>query len=124
MRRAAIALLLLIVSCLALHLKPSVPGDHARAAARCAARGLNPPETPFRHDGCSLFPDGSWQECCIEHDEGYWCGGSYLDRVEADLALARCAGLPIMYAGVRLGGTALLPTPFRWGYGRSWPETR
>ena len=90
---------------------------------------------PFKSDGCSLFPEGSpeqkklWLECCIAHDYAYWKGGTFQQRLEADLNLKACvekvadleSGL-IMFTGVRVGGTPLLPTPFRWGYGWRYPR--
>lgn len=91
--------------------------------------------TPFKSDGCSVFPDGTisqkdlWLECCIEHDMSYWAGGSRSQRQQADEQLKVCvtqvgeAGIAqLMLAGVRVGGTPYLPTSFRWGYG--WPFLR
>jgi hypothetical protein len=90
---------------------------------------------PFTTDGCSSFPDGTfeqntlWLACCTEHDVAYWKGGSYNDRVIADKTLQECVaqvGEPeiamLMLAGVRVGGTPFLPTKFRWGYGWSYPK--
>lgn len=90
---------------------------------------------PFKSDGCSSFPDGTieqknlWLKCCIEHDKTYWAGGTYEERKTADEVLNKCVedvGEPevaqLMLAGVRVGGTPYLPTPFRWGYG--WPYPR
>jgi len=90
---------------------------------------------PFTTDGCSWFPDGTfenhqlWRECCIEHDKAYWRGGTYKERQAADQQLAECVasnGKPnlgtLMQAGVRVGGSPFWPTPFRWGYG--WPYLR
>lgn len=49
------------------------------------------------------------------------------ERREADLALRQGitdSGYPAIgamaYLGVRLGGSAILPTPWRWGFG--WKE--
>lgn len=99
-----------------------------------------PPGAPdlarFTTDGCSLFPDRSslsktdWCACCLAHDLAYWRGGTFDERLAADRALQACVGaaaqgavLPqLMYAGVRVGGAPVLPTPFRWGYG--WPYGR
>jgi len=91
--------------------------------------------TPFKSDGCSIFPDGTiavkdlWLDCCIEHDKAYWQGGTYKEKVTADENLKRCViniGEPkiaaLMKAGVDVGGSAYLPTPFRWGYG--WGYSR
>jgi hypothetical protein len=90
---------------------------------------------PFESDGCSSFPDGTFQQnelwlgCCIDHDYAYWKGGTYEERVAADRTLRDCVtavGEPaiaqLMLAGVRVGGTPYLPTRFRWGYG--WPFPR
>ena len=85
---------------------------------------------PFTSDGCSSFPDGTlaqktlWLNCCTAHDLAYWKGGTYDERVEADIALKDCVEevgeeeiALLMLAGVRVGGTPFLPTRFRWGYG-------
>ncbi|WP_442871883.1 hypothetical protein [Colwellia sp. 75C3] len=90
---------------------------------------------PFTSDGCSSFPDGTftqqklWLSCCTAHDYTYWQGGTYDERVTADKELQQCVakvGQPeiaaLMLAGVRVGGTPLLPTTFRWGYGWSYPR--
>ena len=90
---------------------------------------------PFTSDGCSSFPDGTpktqtlWLNCCVRHDLAYWKGGTYQERLAADQALEHCvakAGEPdiakLMLQGVRAGGSPLLPTPFRWGYGWSFPR--
>ena len=87
---------------------------------------------PFTSDGCSAFPDGTfeqqqlWLDCCTAHDKAYWRGGTYQQRLDADLALKQCVakvGEPLiselMLAGVRVGGSPYWPTKFRWGYG--WP---
>lgn len=90
---------------------------------------------PFTTDGCSLFPDGTpeepqkWHHCCVRHDVSSWAGGTRDERRQADLELRECVAATgergvadFMFAGVRMGGTAKLPTPFRWGYG--WPKIR
>jgi hypothetical protein len=90
---------------------------------------------PFTTDGCSLFPEGTpehkdlWLTCCTNHDLAYWMGGTSEEREKADQELKACVdktGEPaiaqLMLAGVRVGGTPYLPTPFRWGYGWSWPR--
>ncbi|NQY27003.1 MAG: hypothetical protein HRT92_07480 [Piscirickettsiaceae bacterium] len=91
---------------------------------------------PFTSDGCSSFPDGTlnqqqlWLSCCTEHDKSYWRGGSYQQRLEADLLLRECVtavGQPIiaelMLKGVRVGGSPYWPTQFRWGYGWPYPHS-
>jgi|TARA_B110000881_G_C18539657_1_gene497797 hypothetical protein len=87
----------------------------------------------FTSDGCSLFPDGTfqqnqlWLSCCTAHDYAYWQGGTHEKRFIADEQLHQCitaVGEPeiatLMLAGVRVGGSPYLPTPFRWGYGWSY----
>lgn len=93
------------------------------------------PLKPYSSDGCSSFPDGTleqkelWLACCHKHDFDYWKGGTYKERLESDKALKECvskAGEPeialLMLSGVRVGGTPLLPTNFRWGYGWPYPK--
>ncbi|MBU0731207.1 MAG: hypothetical protein KKA70_15860 [Proteobacteria bacterium] len=87
------------------------------------------PPRVFVSDGCSLWPDGDWGECCFSHDEVYWKGGSSELRAIADIQLRNCiAGkdYPVMawfmYFGVRLFGHPWLPTSFRWGFGWPWPH--
>ena len=84
------------------------------------------PPLACKIDGCTLAPDFDFAECCNRHDEQYWQGGEQQARLNADRQLRQCiagrghAVLPsIYYVGVRLGGTPLLPTPWRWGFG--WP---
>ncbi|KGJ95160.1 hypothetical protein [Colwellia psychrerythraea] len=90
---------------------------------------------PFTSDGCSSFPDGTfehnqlWLSCCTAHDYAYWQGGTYQERLLADKELQQCVakvGEPyiasLMLAGVRVGGSPYLPTSFRWGYGWSYPR--
>lgn len=97
--------------------------------------GMTGDLSPYKSDGCSSFPDGTyeqkqlWLNCCEAHDYAYWKGGTYQERLAADKVLRGCvaaAGEPeiasLMLAGVRVGGTPYLPTKFRWGYG--WPYPR
>ena len=90
---------------------------------------------PFTSDGCSAFPDGNaftqvhWKRCCTAHDLAYWQGGTYEQRLQADIALEQCVaniGEPeiakLMLTGVRVGGSPYLPTSFRWGYGWKYPR--
>ena len=104
-------------------------------ACLLAASGCNDDLAPFSSDGCSAFPDGTlaqktlWLNCCAAHDLSYWQGGSYQQRLEADQELKNCVaqtGQPeiakLMLAGVRVGGTPLFPTSFRWGYGWGYPR--
>jgi len=83
----------------------------------------------FKSDGCSMFFDGKWEECCYKHDKKYWKGGTRAERKMADIELmsdVALKGYPliafVMYIGVRIGGVSFLPTPFRWGFGHKWPH--
>jgi hypothetical protein len=88
------------------------------------------PEIPpdFESDGCTLFPDGNYRDCCVAHDRDYYVGGSCRERRKSDNRLYRCVKkkkgwqnkiiAPIMWIGVRIGGVPFLPTPFRWGFGK------
>jgi hypothetical protein len=85
----------------------------------------------FSSDGCSLFPDGDfnnrkqWCDCCLEHDIAYWRGGTARQRLDADQNLRACVLrttgnnvlADMMFAGVRLGGGPIFPNWYRWGYG-------
>ncbi|MDH3974855.1 MAG: hypothetical protein OEV42_11300 [Deltaproteobacteria bacterium] len=91
---------------------------------------------PFRSDGCTLFPDGTmknqnlWCDCCLQHDIAYWRGGREEERLKADETLRDCVKAKtgnrelaeLMYRGVRLGGSPVFLTWYRWGYG--WPYGR
>ena len=87
------------------------------------------PSRRFRSDGCSLWLDGDWATCCVQHDVVYWCGGTAEERRQADENLRECVATraPSWFAGltwlgVRVGGHPLFPAPYRWGYGRGyWP---
>ena len=89
--------------------------------------GIVPPKE-FTSDACSMWPDGSWVSCCVEHDYKYWCGGERKLRALADKEVISCVNekVPfmgyIMYVGVRLGGLSFIPVPWRWGYGFVWPK--
>lgn len=89
----------------------------------------------FTSDGCSAFPNGTnkqstlWLTCCTTHDHAYWQGGTYNQRVEADVALQQCVSALgekeialLMLTGVRVGGSPFFPTKFRWGYGWPYPK--
>lgn len=89
------------------------------------------PLQDFKSDGCSQFPDGTfnqtdmWCDCCIAHDIAYWQGGNRKQKQRADENLRDCVlqktGNTLlaetMHIGVRLGGSPVFPTWYRWGYG-------
>ncbi len=85
------------------------------------------PTRLFRTDGCSLWPHGNWQACCIVHDMVYWCGGDRTFRKQADNELRACVSSSghrvigsLMWLGTRAGGLRIWPAPWRWGYGWEW----
>ncbi len=106
-------------------------------------------DRPRVRDGCSMFPDGFWRDCCDAHDDVYEVGGTYLERLRADRELSRCVrarsrarglresddwrerimvrsgpvGPLVMLVGVQLFGASVWPTSFRWGFGRDYPVT-
>jgi hypothetical protein len=107
---------------------PAAAATLAQQAADLCATRRGPerlPPHPFTSDGCSMGPDGTWVDCCIEHDMAYWCGGSVAERREADRALCECMDRrkrsPVLgamaWATTRIGGAPWLPAPWRWGYG-------
>lgn len=78
-------------------------------------------------DGCSMFPDCNYRECCVEHDKTYFFGGTKQERRAADRKLYECVRskgrgfiAKMMWVGVRIGGVGFLPTSFRWGFGKDW----
>jgi hypothetical protein len=101
-----------------------------RAVDYCRALHPEPEQQPrdlFVTDGCSLWFDSHWVECCVTHDIAYWCGGTREQRRRADAEFGACiaertsgaVGLG-MRLGVRVGGQPLFPTSYRWGYGHAY----
>ncbi len=91
--------------------------------ALCAPAAATP-HKPFATDGCSMWPDGTWGVCCVEHDMDYWYGGTAKARKQSDQRLKQClidldhpVMARVMYMGVRIGGMPYFPLPWRWGYG-------
>ena len=79
---------------------------------------------PFKTDGCSLYPDGSWLHCCIAHDLAYWAGGDHAEKDLADQELGLCVekattkrNAEVMMNGVKFGGGPNNLFPWAWGYG-------
>lgn len=94
----------------------------------------NPPEKPFRWDGASFCPDRiggmDFDPAAFVHDVKYHRGrkGDRPGRFKADAQFAIhlvdwCDATPeiaqAMFNAVRTGGSEHLPTPWRWGYGRT-----
>ena len=125
------------------HVPPDIRYDRPRAAAlethaveECTAwvGADKVPKRTFVTDGCTLWPDGwwtglSWEECCVEHDIAYWCGGPEHLRTEADAKLEQCVTDDyahwmgaLMHFGTWLGGGRYVPVHWRWGYGHNYPD--
>jgi hypothetical protein len=92
----------------------------------------DPPQKPFKSDGCSLWID-SWAgknlyPACFLHDLKYWAGypDEDVERLIADAELmmdvARITGgtgmAETMFHGVRVGGHEMFKQSFSWGFGR------
>jgi hypothetical protein len=68
---------------------------------------------PFQTDGCTLFPQGDYLACCVEHDYEYWEAQSWSDLVKADTRLFGCVwhrrrvvdkpAAALMWIGVKFG---------------------
>ena len=88
----------------------------------------------FISDGCSMFPDGKYRDCCVVHDLAYFNGGNWKLRWRADKELFKCVAAkrgiehkfiaPVMWLGVRSFGVDWLPTSFRWGFGRAKKDAK
>ena len=98
--------------------------QHAAEVCRSQRPADDQPDYAFTSDGCSMWPDGGWAACCVEHDIDYWCGGDVPARARADAGLDACVRDArdrhlgdLMYWGVRLGGIPWQPFPWRWAYG-------
>ena len=130
---------MLVVACAPTHHTPALYRDdrleaariEGEATARCQVKP--PPSRPFRTDGCTLWPDSVWQQCCVDHDIAYWCGGTKEHRAHADRELRNCVDAHysdwrgpflggLMSSTARLFGAPWLPTYWRWGYGRLYPR--
>ena len=86
--------------------------------------------TPADSDGCTLWPDGDWLDCCHDHDESYNAGGLWWERLVADWNLAKCVDSKgkargkcracrtvmggLMFAGTRVLGIGLWPYHHIW----------
>lgn len=92
--------------------------------------------SPAQHsDGCSgkvwvtlTGKEGEWRPCCVKHDKLFYVGGTAALRRLADRELRQCVaamGHPIIGAvmewSVRLGGSPVFPTSYRWNYGHEYP---
>ena len=90
------------------------------------------PPADFVGDGCTLFPDGNYRECCYLHDLDYFRGGRGEERRASDKRLYRCVrgkkgwqnelAAPVMLLGVRILGDSWMPASFRWGFGQKKPK--
>lgn len=66
---------------------------------------------------CTLWPNGTWIDCCIGHDYDYADGGTLKDKIVADLKLGKCVkkkGHPVVGAVMFLGLSIFGYPWFRW----------
>lgn len=122
--------------------EPNTPVSMSKIQEICRHYGLtdlwsliesNPPDIPFRSDGCSVWPD-TWlkgenlYEGCFIHDLYYWSGfpDDDMGRLKADVWLMMWVAENVsielgeaMFNGVRVGGSSNIDTPWRWGFGRN-----
>lgn len=92
---------------------------------------------PFKSDGCSggmswlwrkIFKrPPPWEDVCVRHDQAYHKGGRSGQRLSADINMMLdiiVKGYPniavLMFILVRIGGLPILPTSYRWGFGRPY----
>jgi hypothetical protein len=81
-----------------------------------------------KSDGCTLIGGDEFKTCCVAHDRDYYFGGTENERRDSDKRLFECIAKkksfgaklasPFIWLGVRIGGTPLFQTPFRWGFGK------
>jgi|GEM_PF-590283 hypothetical protein len=105
---------------------------HFGLSALWAKITRDPPDLPFKSDGCSLWFN-KWRgydlyPACFRHDLKYWAGypGEEIERLAADselmIEVARIMGstkmAETMFTGVRLGGSEWTKASFAWGFGR------
>lgn len=81
-----------------------------------------PKWTPEMSDGCTMWPDWDYRDICLRHDEKYYYGGTWRQRLSADWALAKAVTKrghwlvgPMMLVGTRIGGCVLWPYHWHWG---------
>ena len=76
---------------------------------------------PPPSDGCTMWFDGDFKDCCVEHDRAYLTGGDHWrTRLRADNRLFTCVAgkkgawhlalAPVMWTGVRIFGSDLSPS--------------
>ena len=59
-------------------------------------------------NNCTLFPEGTWSDCCAKHDTAYLTKGG--SRWDADKELNKCVKkkckvvAAVMWLGVRVAG--------------------
>jgi hypothetical protein len=115
---------------------PTSAAESAAATKYLLATGLPTPPRPFAHDGCTLFPDSllghDFYPACINHDIGYWAGGSMEQRDTIDMQfylelketgfLGPVFFAPLMYTAVHYLGNNWLSHQIgsNWGFG--WNE--
>lgn len=107
--------------------------EREEASHYLAESNLPTPPRTFAHDGCTLFPDvllsHDFYQACLNHDIGYWAGGSKEQRDAVDLTfynqlkdtgpLGSLFFAPVMYTAVHYFGNNWLSHKMgsNWGFG-------
>lgn len=61
----------------------------------------------FISDGCTLWFDGAWQHCCVDHDLAYYTDSVTLQsHVDLAACVAETSGGPVMGLVMLIGTTA------------------
>ncbi len=77
--------------------------------------------------GCTLWPEGNWHPCCVQHDLDYEEGGGWWDKIKADHRLARCvAGRSSLLLGLLMFTGVMLLGQIPWYQHRyyQWKENK
>ena len=91
---------------------------------------LLPPWTDDLSDGCSvpffirpfIRDSPACRECCLEHDQAYYYGGTRIERAAADEKLRLCLSrhMPIWAADAAYRFTRVFGSPYLRRKGVSW----
>lgn len=88
------------------------------AEAKKVSSVQNIVQPDFKGDGCSYWFDWNFKDCCMNHDIAYQQSSNWRTRLKADNRLFMCiagkgvvqkAVAPVMWLGVRIFGSGLLP---------------
>ena len=79
---------------------------------------------PFETDYCTMFMEGTWGHCCLEHDLRYWIGGTKKEQLQSDIQLRSCVAesggdfmANAIYYAVRAGHYSPVKHKYKWSWG-------